>query len=264
MLKLQSIASGSKGNVTYIASDTTQIFCDVGLSLPTLLKRLLTTTIDPNMVDGIVITHEHSDHINGLKKFMAKFPRATLFLHADAVSIMENVIGAIDINRLHTFSESFAIGDIEIDFFPLPHDSRFCFGYTFRNADCRVGVATDLGTLPPTAIQKLAGCQVVLLESNHDMVKLQHNVKYPNWLKRRITGPTGHLSNTACGAAVYRLLREGVQQVILAHLSQENNCPNIAMATVREFLTSKGVCCQNDIQIDVAHQDRVGDVYHVN
>lgn len=263
MLKIQSLASGSKGNCTYIASETTAVLVDIGLSLPETLRRLQDANIDPKTISAVLITHEHSDHIKGVTAFLKRF-KCHLFVHETAADTCREFITPLLQEQLHTFDTKFAIGDIVIDFFPVPHDSLFCFGYTFSNKTCKISLATDLGRCSYDILVKMTGSQVVLLEANHCLTKLHNNVKYPPWLKRRISGSSGHLSNAACGLAVYELARMGVQQFVLAHLSEENNSPTIAFSFVRDFLAKKGLQEGVDINIDIAHQHKVGTLFQVD
>jgi len=260
MLKIQALASGSKGNITLIASENTRILVDVGLNLTQTLKRLNDAQIAPDSIDAILVTHEHSDHINGIAHFMKRY-NCDIYVPKIACTCFLRKIGGVEQERVYTFTESFEIGDIGVDYFPVPHDSEYCFGYTFDQGDCKVSVATDLGSCPQLAIQKMAGSQVVLLECNHDMKKLESNVKYPNWLKRRIAGGTGHLSNTACASVIAKLISLGAGQIILAHLSEENNSPNLAYCAVCEFLEKHGIKEGTDICIDIATQNIVGRPY---
>jgi len=259
VLKIQTLASGSKGNATYIASNTTRILVDVGLSLPQLLARMKKCNIDPNTIDAILITHEHTDHTIGLEAFLKKF-KSIIHLHEQTAEIF----GQIPEQKISYFSDAFQIGDIKIDFMSLPHDSRFCFGYTFQCGNAKISLATDLGRVTPGVLAKMAGSQIVMLECNHDLVKLSNNKNYPPYLKRRITSSLGHLSNAASALAILELARNHVQQVILAHLSEQNNSPSIAYTAVRDFLMRKGITEGQDISIDVATQNDVSLVFQVD
>jgi len=257
VLGIQSLSSGSRGNVIYIASDTTRILVDVGLSLPQLLKRLNRANIDPNTIDAILVTHEHSDHIFGVEQFLKKFP-AKLHLHIDTAHLFQYLPN----DRINHFGSEFQIGDITVDFFPVPHDSQFCFGYNFKQDDVKISLATDLGRMTDDILKSMSDSQIVLLECNHDLLKLSHNRKYPHFLKRRITSSRGHLSNPCCALAIYQLATCGVNQFILAHLSEENNSPTLAYNFVRDFLQTHGIIEGQDVWIDVALQNEIGNLFH--
>jgi len=267
MLKLQTIASGSKGNCTYVAGEEAEILVDVGLSLPQIEARLGTAGINPDSITGILVTHEHIDHVLGLASFLLKYKNCTLYLHADAESV---IIKLLHKNKLHEesrieiFSKPFKIGDINVNFFPSPHDSAFSFGYTLKNTSAKVSIVTDLGHINSEIIEAMSDSQIVLLESNHDLAKLAANVRYPLVLKRRISGSLGHLSNTAASLAVYELARANVTQIILAHLSEQNNSPTLAYKFVCDFLARKGLREGVDISIDVAQQHEIGKLYTID
>jgi len=266
MLKLQTLASGSKGNCTYIAGDSAEILIDIGLSLPKIEERLDEANIDPNGINAILVTHEHIDHILGLASFLRKFPNCTLYLHADAEDIIMKFLHknkVHDTQRIQTFNKPFTIGDIKINFFDAPHDSVFNFGYTLKNSSAKVSIVTDIGHITTEIIEAMANSQIVMLESNHDLAKLAANVRYPLVLKRRISGSHGHLSNTAACLAVYELARANVAQIILVHISEQNNSPTLAYNFVCDFLARKGLREGTDISIDVAEQHKIGRLYKI-
>ena len=258
VLKIQSLASGSKGNSVYIASDTTQILVDVGLNLAQLKKRLASAEIDPEKISAVLVTHEHIDHILGLENFIKRY-NTPLFIHDKVTDIFRN----IPKEQIHCFCNPFIIGDISVNFFPVSHDSKFCFGYTFEKAGAKISLATDLGRVTEDILSNMNHSQIVMLECNHDLLRLTYNKHYPLVLKQRITGSHGHLSNPACALAVYRLAQMGVGQVILAHLSQENNSPSLAYEFVKDFLAKKGIIEGKDIWIDIATQDKATVPFHV-
>ena len=236
---------------------------DIGLSLREATSRLKSVDIDPSIINAVLITHEHGDHIHGIAKFLNKF-NCPIYLHEEAAETFANAIGQFPLELLHTFNDVFEIGDITIDFCEVPHDSEFCFGYSFTKNDCKISLATDLGAATPELINLMAGSQIVLLECNHDMLKLQNNVKYPTHLKRRISSNKGHLSNAAASLAIFELAKTGVQQIILAHLSEQNNSPTLAYSFVRDFLYKKGLVEGTDISIDVAEQHRPGRLFQID
>jgi phosphoribosyl 1,2-cyclic phosphodiesterase len=262
MLKIQTLSSGSKGNITFIGSDTVNILVDIGLSLPQTLKRLQAANIDPKSIGAILVTHEHSDHIAGVASFTQKYS-CPVYCHKHTKKILKEEIGIGD-EYFEIFEDSFTIGDISVTPFPIPHDSRFCFGYTFAAEGSTVGIATDVGEMTDIIMANLAQCQIIVLECNHDKEKLIANTKYPVWLKRRILSARGHLSNTECCRTVLQLQKYNAQQIILAHISQENNSPALAYNTVKQFLLNHNITEGQDIYIDVAAQDEIGNLYCID
>lgn len=259
MLKIQTLSSGSAGNITYIGSKTTHILVDIGLPLSTTLKLMSQANIDPHSITGIVITHEHSDHIKGVADFVTQY-NVPIYCHENSLKTLKRCLKLPPHHYIAT-ANNFMIGDINVTCFTVPHDSNFCLGYTFQNDHSVVGIATDIGQMTDTILSHLATCQIVVLESNHDIQKLTANPKYPDWLKRRILGNRGHLSNLDCGRAIAKLYQANVSQVILAHLSEKNNTPTLAYQTVKQYLQSQNITEGQDIYIDVALQNQIGNCY---
>ena len=262
MLKIQTLSSGSSGNITYIGSNTTHVLVDAGLPLSTILKLMNQANLDPHLINGIVITHEHSDHLKGVADFVTKF-NVPIYCYRNTTKILKRSLKLPPHHFIETDS-TFTIGDITVNSFEVPHDSQFCLGYTFQSDNSVVGIATDIGQMTNTILANLATCQIVVLESNHDIQKLTANPKYPSWLKRRILGNRGHLSNLECGRAIAKLQQSNVSQVILAHLSEKNNTPTLAYETVKRYLQSQNIIEGKDIYIDVALQSQIGNLYQIN
>jgi len=259
MLKIQTLSSGRAGNITYVGSSTTHILVDAGLPLSMILKLMNQAHIDPHSINAIVITHEHSDHLKGVADFVTHY-NIPIYCHQQSVKILKRSLKLPPHYFIETES-TFEIGDITVNSFTVPHDSQFCLGYTFQQNNATVGIATDIGQMTDTILSNLATCQIVVIESNHDIQKLTANPKYPDWLKRRILGNRGHLSNIDCGRAIAKLYQANVSQVILAHLSEKNNTPTLAYQTVRQYLQTQNIIEGKDIFIDVALQSQIGNCY---
>lgn len=263
MLKVCTLASGSKGNATYISSGTTNILVDCGLSCKELEQRLVSIGVSPSNIDAIVLTHEHYDHISGVDNFVKKHG-CEIFVHQKAFHAFEHKLARATMMNVQVFSDvEFNIEDILVNSIEVSHDSKFCFGYTFTNNGTRAAVLTDIGTINMGIVKMLKGCQLVVIESNHCETMLRNNDIYPLRLKKRILSPKGHLSNNTCAMAVYELAKMEVTQIVLAHLSEQNNTPSHAYNTVKEFLQSKGVIEGLHIAVDVALQDSVGTVFEL-
>ena len=262
MIKIQTISSGSAGNITYIGNQETGILVDVGLSLSQTQQLLSQAKINPHSINAILVTHEHSDHIKGIADFVTTYS-TKIYCYQKASKVLKSYV-KVPPHYFVEFTDEFTIGDITVNCFPVPHDSHFCLGYTFTCQNATVGIATDIGQMTDTILAFLSTCQIVVLESNHDINTLKANQKYPDWLKRRILGNRGHLSNLDCGRAIAHLYRHQVTQVILAHLSEKNNTPTLAYQTVKQYLQSQGIVEGQDIFIDVALQSKIGNCYCID
>jgi phosphoribosyl 1,2-cyclic phosphodiesterase len=234
-LELVSIASGSSGNCIYIGNNDHHILIDAGISGKRVEAGLNELDLSCRDMDGIFVTHEHADHISGLGVLARRYhlpiygTEGTL----DAIKYQSNV-GKIDEELFHVISPEMPcmIGDIEICPISTSHDAADPVAYIAKCGGKKAGVITDLGTYDEEIIRKLKGVSVLLLEANHDVRMLQSG-RYPYYLKKRILGDSGHLSNENSGKLLCRLLHDGFEAVMLGHLSKENNYPDLAYETVR-------------------------------
>lgn len=262
-MKTVSIASGSKGNCIYVESNETGVLIDDGLSLKSLESRLKLLEIDPSKIEAILLTHEHTDHIYGVKAFLNKYKSAKIFIPSYVQNYGLPSILALPQKQIVWYSSSdFYIKDITVSSFILPHDSHFCVGYSLLVGDKKVSVATDLGKISNQILGCLSSSDILFIESNHDEQLLKANVKYTARLKKRILSSQGHLSNRSCGEALVELVKTGVKQVILAHLSEENNTPMLAYTTVKNILHANGIIEGDNVCVDVAFQNEVGTVFN--
>ena len=262
-MKAVSIASGSKGNCIFVSSNNTKILIDNGLSLKTLETKLKSIDINPAEIDAILLTHEHNVHLYGVKPFLNKYKNAKIYIPSFAQNFCLPGLIALPQKQIVWYTSSdFFIKDITISSFILPHDSNFCVGYSLLVGDKKVTVATDLGFISSQTMANLNNSDILFLESNHDEQLLRNNVKYTARLKKRILSNHGHLSNKSCGEALVHLVKTGVKQVVLAHLSQENNTAILAYNTVKKILGENGIVEGEHICVDVAFQDRVGTIFN--
>lgn len=262
-MRAVSIASGSKGNCIYVESNNTRILIDQGLSVKVLEARLKQVDVDPSKIDAILLTHEHTDHVYGVKTFLNKYKNAKVYIPSYAQNFCLPALVALPQKQVEWYSTSdFYIKDMTISSFIVPHDSHFCVGYSLLFADKKISVATDIGKMSSQILGYLSKSDILFIESNHDETLLKSNVKYTARLKKRILSNQGHLSNRSCGEALAHLVKTGVKQAILSHLSPENNTPVLAYTTVKNVLRENGIIEGDHICVDVAYQDQVGTIFN--
>lgn len=238
-MKICSIASGSKGNCLYIETGDTRLLIDIGLSLRETLLRLGTIGVDAAKIDAVLVTHEHIDHIRSAGSFARKFKVPVIVSH---------LMRKKSEKYLHsTCSVEFEAGryisfrDLEIDPFPITHDACDPVGFVLDSREGRCGTATDLGIATRLVIEKLRGCRALNLESNHDMDMLM-NGPYPWELKQRIKSRHGHLSNDDSLQLLHELAHDGLEALVMAHLSEVNNHPDHVLRNTAAFLRDQNVC----------------------
>lgn len=256
-MEIFSLRSGSRGNATLLYSDKTKILIDCGISGKTAEMALAELDVSPTDLDAIVITHEHIDHIMGVGVMMRRY-NLPVWANEATWSAMENQVGKIPQELIKTFNigDGFEIGNIGVSPFSIPHDAASPVGYSFLNAGEKVSVVTDIGELKKDLFAAAKGSKTVLLESNHDVNMLEIS-SYPINLKQRIRGKLGHLSNDEAGKAAEFLVKLGTENIILGHLSEENNYPELAFQTVVSSLKEVGIRQGIDVNIDVARRDRI-------
>ncbi len=250
------LASGSRGNCAVVASASTRILVDAGISCREIFKRMKALGAgvenDPRSLSAILITHEHSDHIYGLAT-LAKKLRIPVFMtgatHQAWARALRNQNGERPkIERLERFESGhgFQVGDIAVRPFTIPHDAADPVGFTFRAEGIKVGIATDLGYLPASVRDHLRGCDVLVMESNHDLEMLRVG-PYPWSVKQRVMSRVGHLSNLALADFFSNDYDNSATFVVLAHLSEENNHPEIARREAEKALATRGGLFHNRV-----------------
>lgn len=261
-MRFCSIASGSSGNCIYVGSDCAHVLVDVGISGKRVEQGLNTLELTGRDIDGILITHEHSDHIKGLGVLARKYgiPVYTTGGTADAL-VRSGCLGKLpdDIFREIREDEPFTIKDLTINPFTIPHDAAQPVGYRLECGNHSVGIATDLGKYNDYIVEHLLELDALLLEANHDIRMLQVG-KYPYYLKQRILGDRGHLSNENAGRLLCRLLNDHMKAVFLGHLSQENNYEKLAYETVcSEVTLGDNPYKASDFHIQVAGRNYISE-----
>lgn len=259
-----TLFSGSSGNAVYLATPRGGILVDCGMSGKQTLEAMVRAGLSPAAVHAILITHEHSDHVKGAGIISRKLG-VPIYATEGTWAGMEAMVGDVPLrNRVPIVAgESFFIDDFEVAPFSIPHDANDPVGYRFFNGRHSVAVATDLGYFSQTVCDAVCGAQIVLLESNHDPELLQNNPHYPQQLKARILGRKGHLSNDAGAQAAVRLAQCGTRHLLLGHLSEENNTPDMAYRTTHAALTDAGAEVGTQITLHVAGRYQPSHLYCV-
>lgn len=255
-----TIASGSSGNCTYIGSGVGGILVDVGVSCKGILTGLRSRDIDPESVRGIFITHEHIDHIKGLRVLLKKL-EVPIYATEEVLSFLADhdhlPAGA---RAIPMPVEGLALGELYIGAFETSHDAAHSVGYVaVAGNGKKMAVCTDLGVVTPMVKQAVTGCDLVLLESNYDRNMLMAG-PYPYPLKRRIDGVQGHLSNEDCAQFLPQLVKAGAREIVLGHLSRENNLPHLALETSVQGLNEAGLLRGGDYNIAVAPRYEPGEL----
>ncbi len=262
-MRLCVLASGSKGNCTFIEGEKTRILIDCGLNKTEVERRLSVIGIDPSSIDSILVTHEHSDHIAGLNSFVKKYG-CRVFAHPDTWNAMQSKVNNIPLSNCFCITQKdFEVNELGIEAFSLSHDSAHCLGFSVMDGGKKVSSATDLGFIDDSIIAQLADSSVVILEANHDITRLNLNPRYPYYLKQRILSDHGHLNNKDSAQAVLKMLGYGIRGLVCAHLSEENNTPELVLSTLNQVVANAGGNLAKEINVDVASQDHVGILYRI-
>lgn len=258
-----SLASGSSGNSIFVGSQSASLLVDVGIRCKGLCQALDSRGIDPSELSGILITHEHSDHIKGLDVFVKKYSIPVYVNRATWKRMQRSLKYAdlMDVRFVETGSR-FVVGDIAVKSFATPHDAVESMGFRLDTGNRVVSVFTDLGQANEALLAEVAGSELIYIEANYDPEMLK-NGPYPWDLKQRIAGNYGHLSNIDCGQAILELLKSGTNQFILSHLSEHNNYPELAELTVSRFLAAEGAKIGRDFQLSVAPRYQPGEFVYL-
>lgn len=257
MLNFCSLYSGSSGNSLFVQTENTRILIDAGVSSKKIEEGLKSIDVEPSSIDAILVTHEHSDHIQGLGTFSKKFD-TPIYANQETIDNMQNQILKISEKNIKKFkvSDKFSIGDIDIKSFSIPHDAANPCGFNIFKENKKLSIATDIGHMDNKLIKNLEDSLFILLESNYDSEIIKYS-RYPYSLKSRITGPLGHLSNDSAGKTISYLLKSGLKSAMLGHLSKENNFPELAYKTVADQLMEQNNF-NNSISLSVANRNSPG------
>ena len=254
MLNFCSLYSGSSGNSLFVETKNTKILIDAGVSSKKIENALQDIGVEPSKLNGILVTHEHIDHVQGLGTFSKKF-NVPVFANQETLDAMPKQRDKIAESNLKTFkiTDKFWVGDLEIKPFSIPHDAANPCGYNIFKDNKKISIATDIGHMTKSILKNLEESLFIMLEANYDPEVLRCS-SYPFKLKSRIAGPTGHLPNEIAGKTISHLLKSGLQNAMLGHLSKESNFPELAYQTVVDELIANNYDA-NSLHLSVASRD---------
>jgi phosphoribosyl 1,2-cyclic phosphodiesterase len=246
-MRFTSLASGSSGNCLIVECGTTRVMMDCGLSIADTKARLESRGLAPSDLAGVVVTHEHDDHLGGVARFAKRYAIPVYLTRGTAQWLPED-FPAVLVHFIDSHTP-FAIEALLVEPFPVPHDAREPVQFAFTDGNARLGVVTDLGTITQHVVEKLSGCHALVVECNHDLDMLMEG-PYPFGLKQRVAGRFGHLCNADAGRLVAAVERSSLRHLIAAHLSQQNNKPALAMEALAQAAGCEkewvGVASQDD------------------
>lgn len=256
-----SLASGSSGNCHLINDGKNSVLVDAGLSGKRIENKLKEIGIDPKSLTAILVSHEHSDHICGVGVLSRRY-NIPIYANKGTWEGMSTKIGEIKENNIKYFNstEDFNIRDFNIKSYDIPHDANEPVGFSIKKDNVKISIVTDLGYIDENIKNEVGDSDLVVLESNHDEEMLKAG-SYPYYLKQRILSNIGHLSNEAAGDTIVDLVNRNVKSILLAHLSKENNFPELAIATVKNILNDKKIIIGEDVGLDLVYRDRISNIY---
>ncbi len=254
MFNFCSLYSGSSGNSLLVQSDNTSILIDAGVSCRKIENALEDLGVLPNSLDGVLVTHEHTDHVNSLGTLVKKY-NIPVFVNQETLDSMPKQRDKIPEENINLFKvdDYFEVNDLKIKPFKIPHDAANPCGFNIFNDNKKISIATDIGDMNRYILKHLEDSNFLLLEANYDPNVLRCS-PYPYQLKQRIASPTGHLSNSKAGKTISYLLQSGLKAAMLGHLSKHSNFPELAYKTVVEELMSNNFN-ENSLNLSVASRD---------
>jgi len=260
MIRFCTLYSSSSGNSVFVSDGDTNLLIDAGVSASKIITSLSEIGVSPQDIDGILVTHEHSDHISGIGVLSRKY-NIPVYANEKTMDAIQRtgVIMASGCMRTVVTGEPFTIRSAEVRAFKTPHDSVSSVGYTVTMDDTKLGVATDTGCITKPMLSALAGCRAVVIEANHDVNMLQ-NGPYPYPLKKRILSDSGHLSNENCAWLATQLALWGTKYIVLGHLSDKNNTPQKAYEATSKMLSENGFSVDKDVILTVAMKSEITEI----
>jgi len=262
-LSFCSFSSGSSGNCYLIKSENTAVLVDAGISGKKIYEGLETTATPREQLAALLITHEHSDHTKSIKTLMKREKSLKAYANALTWGQINSEI-CEEQKEIFETGDTFLVGDITIKTFHVSHDAAEPVGYTFSSEGKQISIVTDTGCMSEEIISEIMEADILILEANHDVDMLKIG-RYPWFLKQRVLGEEGHLSNVAAGETILRLLSESEKEryILLAHLSKENNFPEMAYQTVKNILEEADFYIGKHLKLNTIIRDEVSLVYEI-
>lgn len=262
-IRFCSLSSGSSGNCQYIETDKARIIVDGGFSGKRMEALLSSIGVSPTSLDGILVTHEHIDHVKGVGVFSRRYD-LPIYANANTWLGMEKTIGKIKEENIKVFTseEYFNIKDIITQPINTFHDALEPVGYIFHINKVKISIITDTGIVNDNMKEKIKGSNLYLMESNHDVTMLKEG-SYPWPLKQRILSTRGHLSNHDAGRILSDVISGDGEIILLGHLSQDNNLPELAYTTVKDLILEQGIDANKDITLELTYRDKVTKVFNL-
>lgn len=251
MTTFRTLASGSSGNAALLSRGGLHLLIDMGLSCKRLCQAMAALGLAADSLAGILITHEHGDHIKGLETYVKRHSTPIFCTPAVSRRLAYRIAGIEPLLHPLAYGESIQFGEVEAEILPTSHDCPGSAAWHITTPEGRIGYLTDTGYITEEAGNRLLGADLLLLESNHD-IELLRAGRYPYYLKQRILGPQGHLSNGDAAAYAAGSVRAGTRTVVLAHLSEENNTPQTALAEVGAALAGLGAVLEAAPRLEVS------------
>ncbi len=261
--KFCSLSSGSTGNCQYVETNNMRVLVDAGLSGKKTQELLASIDVDPATIDCILVTHEHMDHVKGAGILSRRF-NIPIYANQSTWVSMESGLGKIKDENIKIFDTGcdFELGDLGILPFKVSHDCSEPVGYSFYNKSKKISILTDTGCIDSDIKKTIMNSNLLMIESNHDKNMLKMG-SYPWFLKQRVSGEFGHLSNEDAGKLIAEVLSGNNENILLGHLSKENNFPELAYQTVANILNENGVDISCDVSLDLTFRDKATRVYNI-
>lgn len=260
-INVSVLASGSSGNSIYINDGKNSFLIDAGLSGKKIINRLKKIDVHPDEIDGIFITHEHKDHIKGVG-ILSRRLDVPIYANDETWAACNGELGKLKEKNIKVFDKEFSFGNFDIRPIRISHDASAPVAYVVHRNNKKIVIATDMGYINDELMEELKDIDFLLLESNHDIDMLMSG-SYPRFLKNRIRGNQGHLSNDAAAEVLPKIINGRCPHILLGHLSEENNNPKVAYMTVENILKKESLIIDKDLKLDLTYQNKPTRVYEI-